>query len=405
MSQKAIERAVRLAVLFGSVLVWGDLHAQTTFTFGGYVKMDAMSTRFNNGPVPLGSALRDFHFPGAIPVGGESDVFGTNDYHAKESRFNLETRTTVGEKALRAFVEMDFLLAGQGDERVSNSFNPRLRHFFFVYDKWLFGQTWTTFQILDLPDDLDFVGAADGIIINRQPQIRFTTGSWQFALENTATSLTPNGGGSRIDSPASFAPDLVARYNVVGEWGNVSVAGLVRQMTHEYEDEGTTKNSTKAGFGVTFGGKVGVGDRDDVRFQASVGSGLGRYAALNFANGGAVTDDESIDPIGSYLGFVSYRHFWSEKWRSNVNVSGISVDNDPEITGDEANRTAWSLSGNVIYSPVSQLHFGVEFMHAVREIENGTDGSFYRLQFSARYDFRFGTGSTEDVGSIRPQWD
>jgi len=141
-----------LAAAVALIATGTSVQAQTTFTFGGYVKMDAMTSNFHNGPVPLDNALRDFHFPGAIPVGSESDVFATNDYHAKESRFNLETRTTVGEKALRAFVEMDFLLAGQDDERVSNSFNPRLRHFFFVYDEWTFGQTWTTFQILASPE-------------------------------------------------------------------------------------------------------------------------------------------------------------------------------------------------------------------------------------------------------------
>jgi hypothetical protein len=393
------------ALAFATVLVIPcRAGAQTTFTFGGYVKMDAMTSKFHNGSVPLGNALRDFHFPAAIPVGAESDVFATNDYHAKESRFNLETRTTIGEKALRAFVEMDFLLAGQGDERVSNSFNPRLRHFFFVYDKWLFGQTWTTFQILDIPDDLDFAGAADGIIFNRQPQIRFSAGGWQFAAENTATSLTPNGGGARIDSPAAFFPDLVARYNFGGDWGNLSVAGLLRQMTHEYEEDGVAKNSKTPSFGFTFGGKINVGERDDLRFQASAGSGLGRYAALNFANGGVVKDDDSIEPTPSYLGFVSYRHFWSEKWRSNINVSGIGVDNDAALAGDGVNKTAWSVSANVIYSPVPQLHFGVELMRATRELESGVDGKFDRFQFSARYDFRFGTGSTEDEGSIRPGW-
>ena len=63
----------------------------------------------------------------------------------------------------------------------------------FTYANWLFGQTWTTFQILDLPEDLDFAGAADGIIFNRQPLIRYTMGDWQFAVENAETTLDPNG--------------------------------------------------------------------------------------------------------------------------------------------------------------------------------------------------------------------
>ena len=68
---------------------------ETTFTFGGYVKFDAIASDFDNGTVDNTSVLRDIHFPGAIPVGGSNETFGTLDYHAKESRFNLGTRTTL----------------------------------------------------------------------------------------------------------------------------------------------------------------------------------------------------------------------------------------------------------------------------------------------------------------------
>jgi hypothetical protein len=370
--------------------ITGISNAQTTFKFDGYVKLDMMSTSFNNGPVAVGSALRDFHFPAAIPVGGTNEVFSTIDYHAKESRFNLGTETKIGDHVLKAFVEMDFLLAGQGDERVSNSWNPRMRHFYFTYDSWLFGQTWTTFQILDLPEDLDFAGAADGIIFNRQPLIRYTLGDWQFAVENAETTLDPNGGGARIISPSAFFPDLVARYNFKVDFGNFSMAALLRQLNHEYEEDDVTKKNSTPGFGFSFGGKIKIGKKDDLRFQVSGGNGLGRYAALNFANSAIIEDDNTLKPIPSFLGFVSFRHIWNQTLRSNFNLSGISVTNDSQIAGDQVNRSAWSISGNVLYSPAKPLTFGLELMHAKREIEDGTKGSFTRLQFSAKYAFGFG---------------
>jgi len=380
-------------ILFFFLIFEGtEMLAQTTFKFGGYVKLDMMQSKFYNGSVPIGNALRDFHFPAAIPVGGESDVFTTNDYHAKESRFNLATASKIGNKEVRAFVEMDFLLAGQGDERVSNSFNPRLRHFYFEFGKWLFGQTWTTFQILDIPEDLDFAGAADGIIFNRQPMIRFSTNSWQFAAENSETTLDPNvnsGESGRVTSPSAFAPDLVGRYNFAGDWGNLSIAGLLRQLNHEYEDGTVTKNSNTLGYGATFGGKIKLGKQDDVRFQVSGGKGMGRYAALNFANGAVVKEDNSLQGTTSYLGFVGIRHFWSKTLRTNVNVSGIQVDNDPAIAGGEVNKEAWSISANLIYTPAPPLAFGVELMRAARELENGAFGKFDRLQLSAKYSFNF----------------
>jgi len=377
-------------LISASLLVFSSLSfPQTTFNFGGYVKLDMMQSKFHNGSVPVGAALRDFHFPAAIPVGGSSDVFSTIDYHAKESRFNLGTDSKIGDHKLTSFVEMDFLLAGQGDERVSNSFNPRLRHFYFTFDQWLFGQTWTTFQILYLPEDLDFAGAADGIIFNRQPMIRYTTGNWQFAVENAETTLDPYEGGPRDVSGSAFFPDLVARYNFGQRWGNVSVAGLLRQLNHEYEEDDVTKKNSTMGYGLTVGGKIKVAKKDEIIFQLSGGSGLGRYAALNFANGAAIKEDNTLRATMSYLGFVGFRHFWNKQLRSNVNISGITVNNDAEISGPGVNKLAWSMSINLLYSPIKPLTFGIELMRAGRELENGVAGKFDRLQFSAKYNFNF----------------
>ena len=84
---------------------------------------------------------------------------------------------------LGTFIEMDFLVSGQGNETVSNSYSPRLRHAFITYDKWLFGQTWMTFfNVGALPENLDFVGPTEATIFGRQPMIRYTSGGLQLAL-------------------------------------------------------------------------------------------------------------------------------------------------------------------------------------------------------------------------------
>jgi hypothetical protein len=370
--------------------------SQTTFKFGGYVKLDLSQSKYYNGKVPLGDPLRDFHFPGGIPVGGDSEVFSTIHYHAKESRFYLGTESVIGDHKLNSFVEMDFLLAGQGDEKVSNSWNPRMRHFYFTYADWLFGQTWTTFQILDIPEDLDFAGVADGTIFIRQPMIRFSTGGCQFAIENAQTTLTENNSSESLDSESAFFPDMVARYNFYGNWGNLSIAGLVRQLNYEFTDtiNVVSKESTP-GFGITFGGKILVGQKDDLRFQVSGGKGLGRYAAVNFTNGAAIKDDNTLEAIPSLLGFAGYRHVWSDQWRSNVNISGIIVNNNTNIVSSNVNKKAWSISANILYSPLAPLTFGVELMRAFRVLENGDSGKFDRLQISAKYDFDFVTTITD----------
>jgi hypothetical protein len=294
---------------------------------------------------------------------------------------------------LRLPIELDFLLAGQGDERVSNSFNPRLRHFYFEYRNWLFGQTWSTFMVVaPIVDDLDFGGTADGFIFNRQPMVRFTKGPWQFAAENPETTLEEFGGGGRIVTESSTIPDLVGRYNLSGDWGTVSISGIIRQLKHEFDTSGTAEAENAMGFGVSGGGKINVFERDDVRFQVSAGAGLGRYAAFNYVNAAVVGADQRVNSIPSFLGFVGYRHFWNDKLRTNVNISGIFANNDETLTGTGVNQSAYSFSGNLIYSPIPALSFGAELMRAYRKLESGTVGKFDRLQLSGKYDFSFSIG-------------
>jgi hypothetical protein len=386
-----ILRYTRLCALSAFFLASGAhvAEAQTTFTFGGYAKLDVMSTRYFDGDVDSESPLRDFHLPAAIPIGGSETTFIDLDFHVKESRFNLGTATKVGDDEVKTFVEFDFMLSPAGDERVSNSYNPRLRHFYFTYKNWLFGQTWMTFQIVVLPEDLDFPGAANGIIFGRQPMIRYTNGPWQFAIANPETVVTGFQTGSRIVTESGRIPDVVGRYNFSGDWGTFSLAGILRGLS--YNDPASDIEDWRLGYGATAGGMFNVGERDNFYAVANAGSGLGRYAAFNFANSSVLDQDDKLQMINSVGGWVGYRHWWDERWRTSVNVDAILVDNDSTLTGPGVNKSGQSLSANILYSPDKPLTFGIEGMWARREIENGTDGSFFRIQFSARYAFNFAT--------------
>lgn len=386
--RKARTLATVLAILI--LLAALPVAAETTFTFGGYVKLDAIATDYSDGDPGPGSAIRDFHIPGAVPVGGESG--STNlDFHAKQSRFNLGTTTTTESgKTLKVFMEMDFMLPSQGDERVSNSYNPRMRHFFFQYDKWLFGQTWSTFLIVSaLPDDMDFIGVADGSIFVRQPMIRYTNGPWQLAIENPETTVTPYGGGGRIVTDDGLVPDVVGRYNFKGDWGDFAIAGLFRMLTYDNTASGGTIDDSVAAYGISLGGKFKIGAKDDIRVQASYGAGLGRYIGLNFQNGAVIDATGNLEAIDQFGGFFSYLHYWNDKWSTSANVDYLAVDNPVELTGLGVNESAVSYSANFQYHPTPKAWLGLEYMHATRDLESGASGDMDRFQFSAKYAFSF----------------
>lgn len=356
-----------------------------TYKFGGYVKADFMYSDFGGGPVAAGNAGRDFYIPGTVPVGDDGETYF--DMHAKESRINFKSTHNLDNGAkMTTFVEMDFLLSGQGNERVSGSYSPRLRHAFFTYDKWLFGQTWMTFfNVGALPENLDFVGPAESTIFGRQTMVRYTSGSWQFAAENPETTITPYGGGARLVADDNRMPDLVARYNMKGDWGGFTVAAILRELRYEV-GASDIKDST-SGYGISLSGKMKAGDKDDFRWMASVGKGLGRYIGLNTANGAVLDGDGDLHAISSWGTFASYRHFWGPKWRSNLTLGYLAVDNKTEYTGMNVTKNAWSGHVNLIYSPLPKLDFGVELMYADREVESGADGDLTRVQFSAKYAY------------------
>ena len=362
--------------------------AQTEFSYSGYIKLDTLVSRYDSGET--GRLNRDFYIPGLIPVSGEADPedSGTEfDMHARQSRFIFQTKTSLENgKSIGTKLEFDFQVLGLGDERISNSYVPRVRQAYITYDKFLFGQAWTTFMNLNaLPDSVDFIGNTDGTLFNRQSMIRYTNGGFQVAIENPETTISNFQAGGRVVTDDNSVPDLVLRYNWNGDWGTLSASAMARQLA--CEDAGLGCDDSETSYGVTFGGKIKVGERDDIRFNLTSGVGLGRYFALNTANGAVFDQNGNLEAIDSSGYSIAYRHLWNDKWRSSFMYSAFQADNDVSLTGDGVTESTYSVRANLMYSPVEKLSFGVELSHAERELESGADGSMDRFQFSVKYAF------------------
>ncbi|PKG58200.1 porin [Shewanella sp. Choline-02u-19] len=374
-----------VASAFSATCVNAAVLDNTDMQFGGYVKVDAMLSDYSNGAPGSGAISRQFYVPGTI-YGVDGNGSQVIDFQARESRFNFKTITNIEGHKLTGFIELDFMTHADGNERVSNSYSPRIRHAFVSFDKWTFGQTWTTFQNpAALPENLDFVGAAEGTPFVRQTQIRYTNGGFQFSVENPETTLNEYQTGSRMVSGSGMVPDFVARYNIKTDGGTkLSLAGIGRQLNIETKQGGTQLDSTALGYGVSLSGILPVG-KDDIKFTATYGEGLGRYMALNYVNAGVIDSDGDIEAITSYGGFIAYRHWWNGKWRSSVTASAFSADNDVSLTGENVNKDSYSGYVNLLYSPIKPLTLGVEYMYAKNSKESGLEGELNRLMFSAKY--------------------
>ena len=291
------------------------------------------------------------------------------------------------------------MLSRNGDERISNSWNSRIRHAFV---KWqynedsslLAGQTWSTFfNVAALPDLLDFVGPV-GTIFDRQPLIRWTTGPFQLAVENPATRLNEVKDGLpgiRLDD-AEDLPDIVARYN--GKAGDLSwsFAAIGRELGYEDRSGGNAvklDSDEKFGYGLSLAGKWMFG-KNDLRFMVNYGSALGRYMGLNSYNDGYIADDGDIETIDQWGAFIAYQHYWSPQWRSTFSLSASGADNPDTnefMDAGALNESYRSFHANLNWLPAPRMQIGGEFIYGHRELEDGREGDLYRVQFAVKHAF------------------
>ncbi len=358
----------------------------TDFGFRGFVKLDASIAEFSGGDLPSNSLGRDFYIPGLVPVGGDSN--GADfDFNPRESRFIFDVNSERGGHKIGGLIELDFQVTSDGNERVSNSFTPRMRQAYITYDNWLLGQAWSTFQdVTALPDNLDFIGPAEGTVFIRQPMIRYTRGPWQIALEQPETEIT-GPAGERLLPGDDVAPDVVVRYNHKRDWGHLTLAAVGRAIHAEDDIAPGAVADTEFGYGFSASGNLKVGARDDFRFMATYGDGVGRYIGVNIVNDAAIDASGELSTIETVSGFASYRHFWTPTLRSNITGGYFKADNPVAFTGDGVTDQVYSVHANIIYTPVDKLDVGVEYIYANRELENGMDGDLNKVQFSTKYSF------------------
>jgi len=361
--------------------VEGFVVGDATFKIGGFIDVDSHVTNFSDGAVAGGSIARDFHIPGATPIGGEGTT--VTDLTAEATRIYITADQTMGNRKVGGRLEMDFLGSLQGNERVSNSFSPRLRRAFLTVDNVLVGQEWTTFQNTSaIPESASFLILSDGMVFIRQAQVRYTAGPWQFAIENGDATITPVGGG-RIEADSNMIPDVVARYNLTGNFGNVSLAGIGRQLRIDtgFMDEETF------GFGLAAQGRINIGKRDDLRFTLVGGEGVGRYVGLNSVNGAIVdpiTGDLEAIPV--YGGLIAWRHPFGETARFNIGYSGLFADN-PDFTPGGQTKQTQSIYSAILWDAAPRVTMGGEVLFGIRENEAGDEGEITRFTFSTKYAF------------------
>lgn len=322
-----------------------DHSIESKLTIGGYIKAD-----FRNVSGEL--AYRDFWIANNVYEENTNET----RFNTRESRINFKFE----DSGLVGFLETDFYANKQptgSQETISGGHLPRLRHAYVKYKNWTVGQTWSTFMpIASIPESLDFGGPHVAQVCIRQTQIRFTYSNFEFALENPSVQ----------SGQAQTIPDAVIKYNLVRNWGQVSVGNLVRTIANSEDldsPEGTQLAHNIHGLIYLSNG--------DLRFSFNTG-GSGRYVGPG-ANTNDFSTNRKINTTNAYT--LGYRRHWNNDWRTNIYYGSIKISN--------TNIKRQHKAINLIAGDTKGLNVGIE----VGNYHTESGNSDY-IQFSAKYNFK-----------------
>lgn len=322
-----------------------------------------------------------------IGLDNETVAEGHTRMHSFQSRVGLSTETPSGTDDLTTVIEGDFYGSGGG--------GFRLRHAYGEWNGLLAGQTWTNFQTPSgSTATVDFTGQPGLAGGSRQAQLRYTVGNLSVALENPSgigggAEPVDIGGDEPADVSTSGLPDFTVRYSDALGALSFDVTGLVRQVGIDGALNGTNVDDTEFGFGVGVGAGFEFTPGISVKGSMSYGEGIGGYLQESPGTAAYVDGDsvETVESFGGTLGLSAVMGMGT----MNVAYGIAEVDIDDAVAAGALAATNseqfQSLFVNYIWSPATDVTYGVEAGYHTRDAQNGEDGDAIRLQAAVTYGF------------------
>jgi hypothetical protein len=371
-----IAHAKKLAtlVLITGMVIHGQGQDQpsdeTIFTFYGFGRTVFVWDDQNMG-------RSDLFVPANIQVGAtKNPQFFIG---AKQTRLGLDVKHTVGEDVVTVKLEGDF----HNDASDANGLF-RMRHAYVNYRFVLIGMTWSNFFDEEVnPVTVDFEGP-NSSTLSRTPQVRFSTfksrNVLSLSFENPVEAVTV--GGSITVLPERF-PDIVGAYRVNGDFGFVKLAALYKEIRYQSD-----MARSLPGYGLTLMTSIKAGEKDKLRFQGVMGTGVAKYiqgaSGLNYdAIYNGTPTLETLQMRGSN---ISYQHFWTDHAHSSVTAGWLGVEDNANLAGT-AYQSGYYGSVNFLWDAVKNLTLGGEFLAGERINVDKEKSAAFRVQMNATYKF------------------
>jgi hypothetical protein len=318
-----------------------------------------------------------------IPVEGQPEYGGRSymNFYAKDSRFNIDVRRTVGKVPLKLFLEGDFFSSGS---------QLRLRHAYIVAGDFIVGQTWTTLSVMEsLPYLIDFA-AGDALFGGRTPQIRYQkklSDQLQFAV---AVENIPFLGIENPDTLPGSAiytvPLIPVRFDYSWETGLLAIGASVGVLGWNGGATGPNPNALQTS--IVVAGRQYIGKVTYFTWNVSYGQASGENI-MAFAGSDAnavLTADGELERIPSFAIVLGAKHSWTKTLSSNISYAygwlQVPATRDPYALQDGGIGHV-----NLIYSPFDYFSTGVEYMWGAQRTSNDAFGRASRIQMMAKFSF------------------
>lgn len=317
-----------------------------------------------------------------------------NDKRANHSRSDASINASrLGvyfnspDKAVTGNVEADFFDSsnmGTGDGKF------RIRHAYFTYKDWTFGQTWSLMSNMETrTESVDYTQFM-GTSYTRTPQVRY---DWKID-QNHDLKVALEHTGSRV----SAFPSLTGRYTFKQGPLTALAQGFVNEKSVDVAKDTVKKVSWGAGTGIKYqfdpqqsvqaNYQYIVGDQKFMPYTTQ--SGLANATVLNAAGDFSLDQDKTDLLMNKLHSFnIGYSYKFNDQWRSNLSASLFEYDDNTEYAklNQDANKRLTDYAANIFYSPAEQIDIGLEYHQGKREVFDGRTADVSRLNFVSMYKF------------------
>ena len=132
---------------------------------------------------------------------------------------------------------------------------------------------------------------------------------------------------------------------------------------------------TSHGWGINTSGVVLLTDTCKAYSQVVFGEGIGSYRDLPDAAPALDGDARSLGLLGWLVGFT---RDWTETWRSTFTYAENALDNALGQRLDEVSKTTY-FAANLLAQPLDRVMVGIEFLHGLRQNNDGNSGEANRV--------------------------